>query len=152
MAESPVEPPFLRIGPEAPLSPVILSVPHAGRSYAPDLLTASRLPREMLETLEDRLVDRLVWRAVAGGAAGIVALRPRAEIDLNRDEREIDGAMIAPPPPSRLLMPSPRTRGGLGLVPSRTAGAGAFWRARLSAKEHARRLHDEHRPYPAALR
>ena len=101
MAESPVEPPFLRIGPEAPLSPVVLSVPHAGRSYAPDLLTASRLPREMLETLEDRLVDRLVWRAVAGGAAGIVALRPRAEIDLNRDEREIDGAMIAPPATAR---------------------------------------------------
>ena len=151
MAESPVEPPFLRIGPEAPLSPVVLSVPHAGRSYAPDLLTASRLPREMLETLEDRLVDRLVWRAVAGGAAGIVALRPRAEIDLNRDEREIDCAMIAPPPPSRLLMPSPRTRGGLGLVPSRIAGAGPIWRDRLSAKELARRIHEVHRPYHAAL-
>src|SRR3712207_847282 len=104
MAESPAEPPFLRIGPDAPLSPVVLSVPHAGRSYSPALLSASRLPRETLETLEDRLVDRLVWRAIAGGATALVALRPRAEIDLNRDEREIDAAMIAPPPPSRSVL------------------------------------------------
>ena len=151
MADSPIEPPCLRIGPEAPLSPVILSVPHAGRSYSPELLKASRLPRDMLETLEDRLVDRLVWRAVAGGAAGLVALRPRAEIDLNRDEREIDGNMVAPPPPARLLLQSPRTRGGLGLVPSRITGAGPIWIDRLPGKELARRIHEVHRPYHAAL-
>jgi len=151
MAESPAEPPFLRIGPDAPLSPVLLSVPHAGRSYSPALLGASRLPRETLETLEDRLVDRLIWRAVAGGAGALVALRPRAEIDLNRDEREIDAAMIAPPPPSRSVMASPRTRGGLGLVPSRITGAGAIWLDRLPGKELARRILEVHRPYHAAL-
>jgi N-formylglutamate amidohydrolase len=151
MADSTAEPPFLRIGPEAPLSPVVLSVPHAGRSYAPALLSASRLPRETLETLEDRLVDRLVWRAVAGGARALVALRPRAEIDLNRDEREIDAAMIAPPPPSRSVMQSPKTRGGLGLVPSRITGAGAIWLERLPGKELARRITEVHRPYHATL-
>jgi N-formylglutamate amidohydrolase len=151
MSESPAEPPFLRIGPEAPLSPVVLSVPHAGRSYSPALLGASRLPRETLETLEDRLVDRLVWRAVAGGARALVALRPRAEIDLNRDEREIDGAMIAPPPPSRSLLQSPKTRGGLGLIPSRITGAGAIWLQRLPGQELARRIAEVHRPYHAAL-
>jgi N-formylglutamate amidohydrolase len=152
MAESPLaEPPFLRLGPEAPLSPVVLSVPHAGRSYAPALLSASRLPRETLETLEDRLVDRLVWRAVAGGARALVALRPRAEIDLNRDEREIDAAMIVPTPPSRSVMQSPKTRGGLGLVPSRITGAGAIWHGRLPERELARRIAEVHRPYHAAL-
>ena len=151
MAESPAEPPFLRIGPDAPLSPVLLSVPHAGRSYSPALLGASRLPRETLETLEDRLVDRLIWRAVAGGAGALVALRPRAEIDLNRDEREIDAAMIAPPPPSRSVMASPRTRGGLGLVPSRITGAGAIWRERIGRDELARRIETIHRPYHAAI-
>ncbi len=151
MAESNAEPPFLRTGPAAPLSPVVLSVPHAGRSYSQALLSASRLPRETLETLEDRLVDRLVWRAVAGGASALVALRPRAEIDLNRDEREIDAAMIVPPPPSRSLLQSPRTRGGLGLVPSRITGAGAIWLERLPGSELARRIAEVHRPYHAAL-
>ena len=137
MAESQ---PFLRIGPDPAGSPVILSVPHAGRGYSEGLLRASRLPRERLEILEDRLVDRLVWRAVANGAAALVAAAPRAEIDLNRDEREIDPNMVAPPLPSRNLLHSPRTRGGLGLVPSRIAGDGAIWRGRLAGSELARRI------------
>ncbi|HEX8400127.1 MAG TPA: N-formylglutamate amidohydrolase [Allosphingosinicella sp.] len=151
MADPQHEPPFLRVGPQAPQSPVVLSVPHAGRAYAPDLLGASRVPMATLELLEDRLVDRLVWRAIAGGASALIALRPRAEIDLNRDEREIDPAMVAPPPSSRALIQSQRTRGGLGLVPSRIAGAGAIWNRRLPAGELARRIAQVHRPYHDAL-
>jgi len=60
MADSPADPPFLRMGPQVPASPVVLSVPHAGRLYSSALLKASRLPLSTLETLEDRLVDRLV--------------------------------------------------------------------------------------------
>ncbi len=45
MAESPPEPPFLRLGPETPASPLVLSVPHAGRAYSAALLAAARLPR-----------------------------------------------------------------------------------------------------------
>jgi N-formylglutamate amidohydrolase len=111
MAEPSGEPPFIRIGPKVPASPVVLSVPHAGRAYSDELLKSARLPREMLETLEDRYVDRLVWRAQAEGATAIIAQVPRAEIDLNRDEREIDPSMVAPPPPARSLLQSPRTRG-----------------------------------------
>ncbi|HEX8257901.1 MAG TPA: N-formylglutamate amidohydrolase [Allosphingosinicella sp.] len=151
MAESPAEPPFTRIGPENPASPVVLSVPHAGRAYSDALLRASRLPRSKLEALEDRLVDRLVWRAVAAGAPALIASVPRAEIDLNRDEREIDAAMVAPPPPARTLMASPRTRGGLGLVPSRISGAGSIWLQRLPEAELAQRIETIHRPYHAAL-
>ena len=94
----PPVPPFRRMGAEPAKLPVLLSVPHAGRAYSPALLDAARLPRTRLETLEDRLVDRLVWRGVAAGAAAIIADSPRAEIDLNRDEREVDPAMIVPRP------------------------------------------------------
>jgi N-formylglutamate amidohydrolase len=143
--------PFYRIGPEQPASPVVLSVPHAGRDYSAALLKAARVPREVLETLEDRLVDRLVWRAVRDGAAAFVARVPRAEIDLNRDEREIDPALVAPPPPAAALLQSARTRGGLGLVPSRIAGSGAIWLHRLGRDELKRRIETVHRPYHAAL-
>src|SRR5205085_3050488 len=90
-------PPFFRIGPERPASPVILSVPHAGRDYGAHLLNAARLRKEVLEALEDRLVDRLIWRATALGMTAFVARAPRLEIDLNREEREIDPSLITPP-------------------------------------------------------
>jgi N-formylglutamate amidohydrolase len=151
MADSPRQPPFRRLGPQQPVSPVVLSVPHAGRAYADALLAAARLPRRKLETLEDRLVDRLVWRAVAGGAVAIVADAPRAEIDLNRDERELDPALVVPRPRDSGLFETARTRGGLGLVPDRIAGAGPIWRQRLSAQELARRVDTIHRPYHRAL-
>ena len=143
--------PFYRIGPERPVLPVILSVPHAGRDYPPSLIDAARVPLSVLEALEDRLVDRLIWRAVAAGATAFVATLPRAAIDLNRDEREVDPAMVAPPPPAHALLPTARMRGGLGLVPARLAGAGALWRGRISREELKRRVETVHRPFHAAL-
>ena len=151
MTAIPASAPFFRAGPEHPVSPVILSVPHAGRDYGDGLLRASRVPVGTLEALEDRLVDRLVWRAVQDGAIAIVARAPRAEIDLNRDEREVDPALIAPPLPPAAVMPSARTRGGLGLVPSRIAGTGAIWLHRLGRDELVRRIETIHRPYHAAV-
>ena len=151
MTDSPAPPPFYRIGPDRPVSPIVLSVPHAGRAYSPALLRAARVPVAVLEALEDRLVDRLIWRAVAEGATAIVATAPRAEIDLNRDEREIDPSMVAPPPSLDDVMATSRTRGGLGLVPARLAGAGSLWRGRIGREELHRRVESIHRPYHQAL-
>ncbi|MGZ8282615.1 MAG: N-formylglutamate amidohydrolase [Allosphingosinicella sp.] len=143
--------PFERIGPERPLSPVVLSVPHAGRDYRPELLKASRLPRAVLETLEDRLVDRLIWQATEAGATAFIARAPRAEIDLNRDEREIEPAMVAPPLPPASIIQSVRSRGGIGLIPSRITGVGAIWRERISRPELVRRITRIHQPYHRAV-
>ena len=151
MAESVAEPTFLRLGPEAPVSPVVLSVPHSGRAYSAALLRASRLPLKTLESLEDRLVDRLIWRVQGTGAVALIARTPRAEIDLNRDEREIDPSMVVPSPPSRTVLQSPRSRGGLGVVPTRITGAGPIWNQRLPAHELARRIAAVHAPYHAAI-
>ncbi|HWT13272.1 MAG TPA: N-formylglutamate amidohydrolase [Allosphingosinicella sp.] len=151
MSDTSASPPFVRIGPEQPASPVVLSVPHAGRDYGPALLAAARLPRAVLETLEDRLVDRLVWRATEAGATAFIARAPRAEIDLNRDEREIDPQTVAPPLPAGSIVQSVRTRGGIGLIPSRITGVGAIWKERISQAELARRITHIHRPYHLAL-
>jgi N-formylglutamate amidohydrolase len=128
---------------------VVLSVPHAGRDYSPALLRASRLSREQLEMLEDRYVDRLIWRALENGATAIVARRPRAEIDLNRDEREIDASLIVPRPAAGIQ--SARTRGGLGLIPARITGAGPIWLHRIQEAELNRRIGEVHRPYHEAV-
>ena len=104
-----------------------------------------------LESLEDRLVDRLVWRATSAGATAFIALAPRAEIDLNRDPREIDPMLIAPPLPPAQILQSARARGGIGLIPSRIAGAGSIWRQRISRGELDRRISEIHRPYHEAL-
>jgi N-formylglutamate amidohydrolase len=96
-------------------------------------------------------VDRLVWRAVASGCPAIVANSSRAEIDLNRDEREIDPATIVPSPPAGSVLPSARTKGGLGLIPSRIAGSGSIWLHRIGQDEVRRRVQEIHRPYHDAL-
>lgn len=129
--------------------PVLLSVPHAGRRYAPALLAASRLPLAALEILEDPLVDRLIGPGIAAGAAAIVAHAPRAEIDLNRSLADLDPSMISPPP--RGLAPSRRACAGLGLIPSRLAGHGAIWRRALEPSEIERRIAEIHAPYHAAV-
>jgi len=142
--------PFVRVGPTPIASPVVLSVPHAGRDYSESLLKASRLKREQLEALEDRFVDRLIWRALDLGATALIARRPRAEIDLNRHEAEIDASLVVPPP-SNALPQSARTRGGLGLIPTRITGAGPIWLHRIQHAELERRITRIYRPYHDAV-
>ena len=151
MAEHTCPPPFRRLGPAPIRLPVVLSVPHAGRGYSAALLRSSRLPLIRLETLEDRLVDRLIGPAIEVGAAVLVADAPRAEIDLNRDERELDPGMVAPRPQPSELIDTPRLRGGLGLIPARMSGTGNIWRDRIPQAEVRRRVEDIHRPYHLAL-
>src|SRR6188508_2439089 len=75
--------------------PVLLSVPHSGRDYDAALLANAAKGRASLEPLEDPLVDRLAWRAIAAGLGAIIQPVPRAVIDCNRDEEELDPAAIA---------------------------------------------------------
>lgn len=142
-------PSFRIYGPGEPDSPVILSVPHAGRDYPLPLRAALRVPLAAIRGLEDRHAD-----AIALGAHEIetlfVAERPRAWIDLNRSEQERDprlddGAQAGGAPLSAKL------RGGLGLVPRRVGNSGDIWSRRLSSEEVERRILDDHRPYHAAL-
>src|SRR5204863_241263 len=72
-------------------------------------------------------------------------------VDRDRDEREIDPASVAPPLPSSGLVQSARTRGGIGLVPSRIVGLGPIWRERLARSELDRRIAQIHRPWHEAL-
>ena len=124
--------------------PVLLSVPHAGRDYDPAVLASAAQGRVALETLEDPLVDRLCWRAIAAGLGAVIQNVPRAVIDCNRDETEVDPAAVENISPGPV---GPRARFGLGLIPSRTHRHGALWRRPIDRVEFRRRVDQIHRLY-----
>jgi N-formylglutamate amidohydrolase len=128
--------------------PVLLSVPHSGRDYDEAVLANAAQGRRALETLEDPLVDRLAWRAISAGIGAVIQPVPRAVIDCNRDEEEVDPAAILGISPAPV---GPRARHGLGLVPSRTHGHGRLWRRPIDRAELARRVEQVHRTYHQAL-
>ena len=93
--------------------PVVLSVPHSGRDYPDWLITMAFGGHTSLATLEDPLVDRLVWRAVQRGCGAVIARAPRAAVDCNRSEDEIDPSVVDGTSVRPL---SVRARGGLGIA------------------------------------
>ena len=128
--------------------PVLLSIPHAGRNYDAAIVANAAQGRRALEMLEDPLVDRLCWRAIAAGIGAVVQEVPRAVIDCNRDEEEVDPAAIAGIGPAPV---GPRARFGLGLIPSRTHRHGSLWRRPVDRSELQLRIDEVHRPYHRAL-
>jgi N-formylglutamate amidohydrolase len=135
----------------APVFPILLSVPHAGREYPGALLNKLRVSPEELVRLEDRYADRLVQPAIASGITAIVAHRARAWIDLNRAEHDIDPEMVRGPVEAVSNEPSAKTRGGLGLIPRRLSGCGELWNGPLDPDEVETRLSNYHRPYHLAV-
>ncbi|MCM8730581.1 N-formylglutamate amidohydrolase [Hephaestia sp. GCM10023244] len=143
-------PPFDRHGPAEPTSPVVLSVPHAGRDYPLQLRAALRVPIGQLAALEDRAVDQVALAARIGETT-FVQRRARAWIDLNRAEHERDPRVDEGASITRLPFPSAKLRSGLGLVPRRAARSGDLWCRRFTAEEIVARIRLDHRPYHAAL-
>lgn len=128
--------------------PVLLSVPHSGRDYDESVLANAAKGQRTLELLEDPLVDRLVWRAVAAGIGAVIQNVPRAVIDCNREADEVDPASISGIGSSPI---GPRARHGLGIIPSRTPRHGALWRRPIDRAELHRRIEQVHAPYHRAL-
>lgn len=137
-------------GDAVPASPVILSVPHAGRAYPPGIADLLRVPVPALLPLEDRYVDA-VADAARTTQTMLVQRTPRAWIDLNRSEDDRDPMIDEGAIPLALPLRSAKVRSGLGLVPRRVAGAGDLWCRRLSAGEVTARIVGDHRPYHQAL-
>lgn len=138
---------FRIIGSMEPESPVILSVPHAGREYPLPLRAALRAPLATLATLEDRHVDSIALDARENETL-LMQTAPRAWIDLNRSEQERDPMIDDGACRAHL---SAKVRAGIGLVPRRTASAGELWHRKLSGEEVEARIAADHRPYHDAL-
>ncbi|MEW4447705.1 N-formylglutamate amidohydrolase [Qipengyuania sp. JC766] len=137
-----------------PATPILLAAPHAGRAYPDRVLRRMRQPDWARLRLEDRLTDKLAGEVAARtGAALLVAHAPRAMIDLNRCDTDIDWSMVAEP--ERRSAPRPhgecRARNGLGLVPRRLAGLGEIWRGPISGSDLDARIGQIHGPYHREL-
>lgn len=132
-------------------TPVLLSVPHAGRDYPPALLENLRVSPAELLRLEDRYADRLVQPAIAAGFSAIIAHRARAWIDLNRAEDDIDSGMFAGISGQEHAVPSSKARGGLGLFPRRLQACGELWKQPMVRADGQQRIADVHRPYHESI-
>ena len=124
--------------------PVLLSVPHSGRDYPPWLVEMATRGGPALAALEDPHVDRLVWRALRHGFGAVVARAPRAAVDCNRAEDEVDPSTVDGARRGRVTA---RARGGLGIVPTRTQQHGYLWRRTITLQQLDDRLEQAHRPY-----
>ena len=143
-------PSFDLYGAGAPAGPIVLSVPHAGRDYPLAMRAALRVPADTLVALEDRHADALAL-AARGDETMIVQRRARAWIDLNRSEQERDPAIDTGVSAKSMPVATAKLRGGLGLIPRRTASTGEIWRRKLDGEEVIERIVRDHRPYHAAL-
>ena len=127
---------------------MLLSIPHSGRDYPDWLIESAAAGKAALTSLEDPLVDRLVWRALKRGCGAVIARTPRAAVDCNRAEDDIDPSVIDGAGRGRVTA---RARGGLGIVPSRTQRHGFLWRRPITPAQLHDRLDQAHRPYHRAI-
>lgn len=147
---------YIHVAPRSMPLPVLISVPHAGRAYPGETLAQMRDPDLSQLRLEDRHVDGVaVEIARKVGTGLLVAHAPRAMLDLNRSDEDIDWDMVAggansrPRARSHVTGTNARARSGLGLVPRRLPGFGEIWRGRLPQEELERRIERIHKPYHA---
>ncbi|APG63106.1 hypothetical protein LPB140_10280 [Sphingorhabdus lutea] len=127
--------------------PILLSVPHCGRFYPPEILGQLRISPSALIKLEDRYVDILAAPSKRAGFPNIMANMARAWIDLNRAPDEVDAQMIIGARQGDFAQPSAKVRGGLGLIPRRMAPWGDIWKGRMTRQDLDNRIENFHIPY-----
>lgn len=139
--------PFTVVGPVHKPAPFIFASPHSGSEYPLSFIAASRLDAMDLRRSEDAYVDQLFEAAPAYGATLIKVHFPRAYVDVNRAERELDPHMfdgsIEPLPSQRTV----RVAAGLGVIPRVVKEGVEIYRRRVLASEADFRLAHFYRPY-----
>ena len=133
-----------------PAGPPILlfDSPHSGRHYPDDF--GAKATRLQLRRGEDAYVDELLAGVVGHGVCLLAATLPRCYIDLNRAETDIDAALLAEPWPAPLL-PTEKTRLGLGLIRRYVVPGVEIYGRRLAVREVQDRIALVYRPYHAQL-
>jgi N-formylglutamate deformylase len=137
-----------RRDPEGEEVPLVFDSPHSGSRYPEDFRYCC--PIEVLRRAEDAFVDELYAAAPRHGATLIAALFPRSYLDANRAVDDLDEALIDGDWPSP-LMPSHKTRAGLGLVRRVARPGAAIYDRKLPIREILARVERFHAPYHRVL-
>lgn len=149
MAEpSPLSLPYTLSLPETLRSGVVFASPHSGRDYPAEFVARSVLDLTRLRSSEDAFVDSFLSGVAAQGASLIAARYPRAYVDLNRAEDELDPALIEGLARSG---GGARVAAGLGVIPRIVAGGRAIYSGKIPQAEAEARLAQVWRPYHAQL-
>jgi N-formylglutamate amidohydrolase len=151
MRSSTILPAAIAVNRPAAIGPVVVSVPHAGRLYPPEILAAARVGLADLERLEDRWCDLIASGAVDAGATVLQALWARAVADCNRGEGQMAPGEVAMALRAQFSAPGRKERAGLGVVPTRLADCGPLWKQPIDQAAMQWRLDSFHRPYHGAL-
>jgi N-formylglutamate deformylase len=126
----------------------VFNSPHSGRDYPAELVRRSRLTRLGLRASEDVLVDALFAAAPGHGAPLLAATAPRAWLDLNRAQTELDPALIRGIRPLGL---NQRVAAGLGVIPRVVSEGMPIYRGKIALEEAEERIRSVHEPYHAML-
>lgn len=132
-------------------NPFIFALPHSGRRYPQDLLRNSRLDRHNLRQSEDAYVDLLFASAPRYGSSFLRARFPRAYIDVNRSQHELDPRMFADTLPKTADIRSSRVLAGLGVIPRVVADGHDIYERKLNYLDARRRIASCYEPYHNAL-
>lgn len=133
--------------PDQIVAPVLLSSPHSGAFYPPDMQKQMCVSLMTVRQTEDAYIDELFEVATRAGAAFIKANYARAYVDLNRSARELDPDMFHDGAPRAVAVKSPRVRAGLGCIPRRAPDGREIYARPLSKAEGLERLETVHDTY-----
>ncbi len=134
--------------PREATSCAVFSSPHSGSDYPIQFLATARLSRHQVRSSEDAFVDRLFRSAPDHGAPLIAARLPRAYVDLNRAEEELDPALIAG---AARAGTNPRVAAGLGVIPRVVAEGTPIRDGKMPLREALERLRVGYRPFHDTL-
>lgn len=129
-------------------APLVLDSPHSGTTYPPDF--AANANYGALRTAEDTWVDDLWGDATAYGVPLLAAQFPRAYIDANRAEEEIDPLLLSEEWPGKRV-DSPKVKLGKGLIWRMLDDGTPLYDRKLSIEEVQHRIESCWRPYYAQL-
>lgn len=141
-------PPVLVHAAIEPAVPLVLSSPHSGFTWPSDFSPSAS--REAILSTWDAWVDELWADAPTHGATLLAATFPRAYVDVNRAEDDLDPVLLAEPWPTPLA-PTPYSQRGMGLIRRLALPDAPMYDAPLSADAVTHRLIAYYRPFRVAL-
>jgi N-formylglutamate deformylase len=127
---------------------LVFDSPHSGIAYPPDFVPAATPPQ--IATTWDAYVDELFAGVTQAGAVLLAANFPRAYIDANRAEADIDPELLAGPWPRPIALSEHAGR-GMGLIRRLALPGVPMYARRLEVSEVEWRIERYFRPYRRTL-